>query len=508
MVRSLQIMHACIYRANGTLHCAQVTNEPFPNAIDTTMHRDEEAFTSFQNPFSCRTGSVTYTDTVPTAHQNAICEMTSFDVSKTYGVLLARNVNHYACRTQNDPKNPGRVFSPAVMRLSGSAFPNSFVVPMDENGIRNATAEMSIALAKGTAFNLAVFIRIPEQNTTNSRVKKAGFLRIVQCFYTDTNAFVLKPEHFQAYAMNTGIGSGVTVEAIAFNGVNYERSPPNGSSYAIRYPMEMFEVLRTLPLLFSRFTPAPQDSADILNLDSSYAQLFPDNKLAWMNMSSTASKFIVTHFGDVTIGKSDTHMGNTGNVVRMQSAASMFAVEATSQVDIASRFEPKGYTVFAVINPKQVQNGRIMDWFGLQLFLHKDGVYSVSSDFTGVPRDGFPSKVAYLPAEWQVVAFRIVTSPDPSMKIGMRMTATVFDNYCSKDTTPQMPALIPKPQHNKPGSYGLGVIGNFIGEFAHIQAFSVALSDENIRGHIGKLCERWGIRHRMKWVNGAHVCPS
>lgn len=497
----------CTYQANGRLRCIPVINE----------HHAKETFMTNGNQggFLCEKDMVAYLDEAPKTSTNSICAGANYDIAGASGVIVARNFQNAGtlCSALGDPKNPKTSNLPNIAEFTGG----SFVVPLDANGIKNVTNGMSIRIAKNTAFNLAIFLKVPLQAPPNVTpgARTGGVLRISQCCYTGNHVVTITPQHFNAYISNNG--ASILVEAMAFVNASYAKEQPTGSIMVKDAHSLFTKILRShpFPLTSSIYTPLPNMGTEIINYDATYAKIMPDGKLAWLNMARPF--FVVRPLGKTQLGKSSSPSVRIDAAVVKMEKWDGFAYDSRLPVQIATVSEPRGYTCFAVINPASLQ-GTIFGIGTFEFCLERDGsgkqgAYGfLPMAYMNKPAFSYYTSKVYCTANtWQVVAFRVSLVRDqPGSATGVVRMA-VFDSFCGYDDI--IPMKSDKmngsldPYEGTPGiivngqvRHTSGTLGRFIGEMAHVQLFASAMSDDNIRGHITVLCERWGIRHNMRAI--------
>ena len=158
-------------------------------------------------------------------------------------MIVAYNFNHSCKPSTSLVKNP--------VIFSGSAIPNSFVIPIDDAGldIVNARPEMEIVITPMTVFNLVVFVA--------SAANQQQYTRIVKRMYTPRQGrpIIITRRHIQDIL--TSFGSN-KVKAITFNNANQENEQPE-KSQTIRTVNDFINEARKLIPVAPPAKSAPMD---------------------------------------------------------------------------------------------------------------------------------------------------------------------------------------------------------------------------------------------------------
>ena len=231
----------CTYQANGHHQCVR-------------PHASKEQFVSAPVVIP------------PTTSSNGICGNSSNILVK--GMIAAYNFNH-SCKPATSPvKNP--------VVFSGSAIPNSFVVPINDAGldIVNARPDMEIVIKPLTSFNLVVFVIASAGN-------QPQYTRIVKRMYTPRqgNSVIITRQHIQDILMSVR----GRVKAITFNNANQENEQP-ANSQTIRSVYDFINEVRKLFLT----TPAPPVQNAPMDY---YMRTEPSCKPGFINIRNDCSFF-------------------------------------------------------------------------------------------------------------------------------------------------------------------------------------------------------------------------
>ncbi len=474
---------ACTYLATGSLACMPASHEEsFQDSKDQV-----------QSTSLCPAKPVAYLSAYPTKSLNATCAPINTDLASVFGTILT-NVGQISCKT--DPKTPFAAGARSLVKFSGSAFPSSFVIT--EKSAADVNENTYIKIAKKTAFNLAVFYTVGFDYTNGTF---SSYMRISQCFYTENNIVTIKAKDLNELIYNKTIGSDPMIVSIAFNNANYEQQKPY-HSVTINYAQDLIAATMVFPFpmtLTKSILALSPLKTDIFSFDATYAQQIPTGKWEWANMSATAYDLYTEPRGSPRLSKSDHPTTRTNNIIKTSPSDHFILINAPTMSGwwTKASIAPVGYTIFAVIKPSSVQYASIFSMGNISLMLDSTGAYST---WIASRRAIIRNAVSYKPNVWQVVCFRIALKPVASGS--GQILQTVFDNNCSWSNTAGIDIkgdkeLLTLLTPAEPGNIA-GSMGAFSGELAQVQAFKSAFSDDNARGHVKALSERWNIPHTMK----------